>query len=131
MNARDENVSSWKPPIESGENAAVLRAVATLQLAKPHTGEVGQTGRDTFWRAQMLTLSQVDLEKTDCLLIADQTMSSQRPPQGQLAPLLKTLASEGDSAGHVGLIQTKTFAHHERSCFSRLGVVRGSSVVTW
>ena len=30
MKARDENASSWKLPIETGENAAVLRAVATL-----------------------------------------------------------------------------------------------------
>ena len=34
---------------------------------------------------------QVDLEKTDCSLIVDQTMGSQRPPQGQLVPLRELL----------------------------------------
>jgi hypothetical protein len=34
---------------------------------------------------------QVGLEKTDCSLIVDQTMGSQRPPQGQLVSLRELL----------------------------------------
>jgi hypothetical protein len=60
-----------------------LRSAATLRARLLHfswqCGELAKLNGlvETPWRAHIQMLSQVDLEKTDCLLIADQTMSSQ------------------------------------------------------
>jgi len=66
------------------------RAGVQTQMGGEHSKLARGAQQIGAW-TQVQTDNKLAWRKTDCSLIVDQTMGSQRPPQGQLVPLRELL----------------------------------------